>query len=128
MSTPRNITIAEQIVPVLPMDSPDPKVTFFNYLYEPTNNLMKVFKIYCGQMIYVYAAETKELAIAQFTEDTGDLFTNCEEIPENEWDAKNINSSNESELDDDSSYKLSIREYIKGNNPQMISTNNYGMF
>lgn len=40
---------------------------------------MKVFKFYCGQLQYAYAAQTKEQAIEQFTEDTGDQYTVCEE-------------------------------------------------
>ena len=42
---------------------------------------MKVFKFYCGELYYAFAAETKELAIEVFTEETGDQFTVCEEIP-----------------------------------------------
>jgi len=42
---------------------------------------MKAFKFHCGEIYYGYAALTKEAAIEQFTEDTGDLYTICEEIP-----------------------------------------------
>lgn len=88
---------------------------------------MKVFKFYCGQSIYGFAAETKEDAIEKFTEDTGDLFTVCEEIPESEWDVKFIKIHE----DNNTEYKpivISIREGITGNEPQMVFSNDSGLW
>lgn len=88
---------------------------------------MKVFKFYCGQSIYCFAAETKEGAIEKFTEDIGDQFTVCEEIPESDWDEKFIKIYE----DNDTRNKpliLSIREIITGSEPQMVFTNDSGLW
>lgn len=83
---------------------------------------MKVFKFYCGELYYAYAAQTKEEAIAQFTEETGDQYTVCEEIPESEWDKKMI-SVWEDNAFSKKPYKISIREAICGVDAQMIFSN-----
>jgi hypothetical protein len=83
---------------------------------------MKAFKFYCGESFYGYAALTKETAIDQFTEDTGDQYTLCEEIPENEWDEKNISVWEDNDLANEP-YKISIRDAICGTTPQMIFSN-----
>ena len=88
---------------------------------------MKVFKFYCGEMYYAFAAETKELAIDQFIEETGDEFTVCEEIPESEWDNKIISVWEDNNLSK-KPYKQSIRETICGTEPQMIFTNDTSSF
>lgn len=88
---------------------------------------MKVFKFYCGEMYYAFAAETKELAIDQFIEETGDEFTVCEEIPEIEWDNKIISVWEDNNLSK-KPYKQSIREIICGTEPQMIFTNDKSSF
>ena len=51
---------------------------------------MKAFKFYCGQTTYGFGAKTKELAIAEFEEQTGDIYTICEEIPKEDWNEKSI--------------------------------------
>lgn len=84
---------------------------------------MKVFKFYCGESHYAFAAQTKELAIAQFIEETGDLYTVCEEIPENEWDKKFITVCEDNDLDK-AKWNMSIREAITGTEPQLVFTNN----
>lgn len=83
---------------------------------------MKVFKFYCGEIHYGYAAQTKEKATKQFTEDTGDQYTLCEEIPESEWDKKTIKVYEDNNFDI-KPFKISIREAIIGNEPQQIFTN-----
>jgi len=88
---------------------------------------MKVFKIYCGKTIYAFAAETKELAIAEFEEQTGDQFTNIEEIPESEWNEKKISTWEDNNFDN-KPFKVSINEIIFGKDPQMIFTNDYSNF
>lgn len=88
---------------------------------------MKVFKFYCGEIYYVYAAQTKEEAIEKFTEDTGDQYTVCEEIPESEWDKKIIKIYEDNDLST-KPYKISIRESISGIEPQQVYTNDMGSF
>ena len=88
---------------------------------------MKVFKFYCGELFYAYAAESKELAIEQFTEETGDQFTVCEEIPESEWDKKMISIWEDNDFTK-KPYKESIRGVMCGTEPQMIFTNDRASF
>lgn len=88
---------------------------------------MKVFKFYCGELYYGFAAETKELAIEEFTEQTGDAYTVCEEIPESEWDKKNINIWEDNDFSK-KPFKVSIREQICGTDPQMVFTNDTSSF
>lgn len=88
---------------------------------------MKVFKFYCGQLYYGYAAETKEQAVEKFIDDTGDNFTVCEEIPESEWNKKTINIWENNDFDK-KPFKVSIIEQIIGNEPQQIFTNDLSSF
>jgi hypothetical protein len=88
---------------------------------------MKVFKFYCGESYYAYAAETKELAINEFNEQIGDLYTICEEIPESEWDEKIINVWEDNDFTK-KPFKESIRDIMYGSEPQMIFTNNMSSF
>jgi len=88
---------------------------------------MKVFKFYCGELYYAFAAETKELAIEAFIEETGDQFTVCEEIPESEWDKKMISIWEDNDFTK-KPYKESIREVMCGTEPQMIFTNDTASF
>jgi len=88
---------------------------------------MKVFKFYCGEIYYAYAAQTKEEAIEKFIEDTGDQFTVCEEIPESEWDKKIIKVWEDNNFDK-KPYKMSIRESITGTTPQQVCTNDLSSF
>jgi len=110
------------------------KITHWGYLpLEPkkgsqpgiknlNNKKMKVFKFYCGELYYAYAALTKEEAIEQFKEETGDQYTVCEEIPEREWDKKMISIWEDNNFDK-KPYKISIREAICGTDSQMIFSN-----
>ena len=88
---------------------------------------MKVFKFYCSELYYAFAAETKELAIEAFTEETGDQFTVCEEIPESEWDKKIISIWEDNDFTKKPN-KESIREVMCGTEPQMIFTNDTASF
>jgi hypothetical protein len=88
---------------------------------------MKVFKFICGETIYAFAAQTKELAIAEFIEQTGDQFTSCEEIPESEWDKETISIWEDNDLGTEP-FKASINDVICGTEPQMIFTNDFSSF
>lgn len=88
---------------------------------------MKVFKFYCGELYYAYAAQTKEQAIEKFIEDTGDQYTAIDEIPESEWDKKIIKIWEDNNFDK-KPFKVSIRESITGTEPQMVFTNDFASF
>jgi hypothetical protein len=83
---------------------------------------VKAFKFYCGELCYGYAALTKEEAISQFIEETGDQYTVCEEIMESEWDKKMISVWEDNNFSK-KPYKISIREAICGTDAQMIFSN-----
>ena len=88
---------------------------------------MKVFKIYCGELYYAYAAQTKEQAIEKFIEDTGDQYTAIDEIPESEWDKKIIKIWEDNNFDK-TPYKVSVRESIVGTEAQQVFTNDFASF
>lgn len=88
---------------------------------------MRVFKFYCGELYYAYAAQTKEQAIEKFIEDTGDQYTAIDEIPESEWDKKNIKIWDDNNFDK-KPFKVSIRESIIGTGPQQVFTNDFASF
>lgn len=83
---------------------------------------MEVFKFCCGDLYYVYAAQTKELAIDAFNDEIGYEFTSCEEIQENEWDEKIVSIWEDDDVSKNP-IKESIREIICGSEPHMIYTN-----
>ena len=85
---------------------------------------MKVFKFYCGEVIYAFAAETEELAIEHFIEETGDQYTVCEEIPESEWNKKTINIWEDNDFEK-KPFKVSINDVMCGTEPQMIYSNDF---
>lgn len=80
---------------------------------------MKVFKFYCGKSHYGVAAKTKKEAINIFNEQIGDLYTICKEIPEKEWDKKDI-SIWEDNNPKKKLFKISIREAIFKSNPHIV--------
>ena len=88
---------------------------------------MKVFKFYCGELYYAYAAQTKEQAVEKFIEDTGDQYTVIDEIPESEWDKKIIKIWEDNNFDK-KPFKVSIRESILGTEPQQVFTNDFASF
>jgi hypothetical protein len=73
-------------------------------------------------MHYAYAAQTKESAIEKFTEDHGEGYTSCDEIPESEWDEKIISIHEDNDFDKEP-FKVSIRESIVGTKAQELFTN-----
>lgn len=83
---------------------------------------MKVFKFYVGHLYYGYAAQTEEEAISSFKEDTGEDFDKKEEIPESEWDKKDINIWEDNDTNK-KPFKVSIRESISGEEAHQIFTN-----
>jgi hypothetical protein len=88
---------------------------------------MKVFKFYCGETIYAFGAETKELAITEFEEQTGDVYTVCEEIPKEEWDKKTIFIWEDNNFNN-KPFKVSINDVLCGSEPQMIFSNDHSSF
>lgn len=88
---------------------------------------MKVFKFYCGKTFYVFAAKTKELAITEFEEQTGNQYTVVEEILESKWNEKIINMWEDNNFDN-KPFKVSINDILCGKEPQMIFTNDYSFF
>ena len=88
---------------------------------------MKVLKFNCGETVYAFAAETKELAISEFEEQIGDQISDIEEIPESEWNKKTINMWEDNNFDK-KPYKVSINDIICGKEPQMIFTNDFSSF
>jgi len=108
-------------------DEPTKPIFIKKELVQFVAEEMKVFKFYCGELYYAFAAKTKELAIAQFEEETGDKFTVCEEIPEHEWNKKMINIWEDNDMSKKPD-KVSIREIMCGTEPQMIFTNDTASF
>ena len=88
---------------------------------------MKAFKIYSDGLYYAYAAMSEELAINQFKEEISDEYEKIEEIPESEWDKKEIKIYEDNDTNGEPFFK-SIRDIIWGTDPQMIFTNDAGLF
>lgn len=85
---------------------------------------MQVFKFFKDEFHYTIAAPSEELAVEKFKQDVSPEFDSSEEIPESEWDERNVNLY----VDNDISrkpFKVSIREMINGIEPQLICTNDY---
>lgn len=83
---------------------------------------MKVFLFFCGETHYAFAAKTKELAVSEFHDQTGEECALCEEIPESKWDKKNIKMWVDNDFET-KPYKESIRDLIHGEEPQFIYSN-----
>ena len=96
------------------------------YLYKEiivvNNENMKVFKFYCGETTYGFGAQTKELAIAEFVEQTGDIYTVCEEITQKDWDKKTIKMWEDNDFETEP-FMVSINDVLLGSEPQMIFSN-----
>ena len=88
---------------------------------------MNAYKISSGLFQYGIAAESRALAIEKFEELSGDKHLVCEEIPESEWDKKTINIWEDNDFSKQP-YKISIREAITGNEPQLIFTSDKSLF
>lgn len=87
---------------------------------------MKVIKFWCGDTFYAFAAETEELAKAKFEEEIGEDITETEEIPETEWDNKNIACWEDNDTSKEPFF-MSIHEIICGIEPQMVFTNDVSL-
>ena len=85
---------------------------------------MKVFKFQndATKKYYAVAAMSQELAIEHLHEDVGTPWDSVEEIPESEWDNPTINVWEDNDFDKEP-FKISIRESIIDNEPQMIFSN-----
>ena len=84
---------------------------------------MKVFKFLSGQYFYVCSGQDQELAKAQLFEDLGEMeIDTVEEIPESEWDMRNITLYEDNDIRR-KSFKVSIREMLEGDAPQFLFTN-----
>lgn len=83
---------------------------------------MKVFKFHCSEYVYAFSAPTKEEATKKLTEFTNDEVTSVEEIPESEWDKRNMDIYEDNNTDL-KLFKVSIRDLIIDTKPQMLFTN-----
>lgn len=86
---------------------------------------MKVFKFYYGNIFHVIASETKATAITKYNEEVGATFTEIQEIPDVEWDVKNINVYEDNDfrnVPETVSINDVINE-ISGSNGEILCTN-----
>ena len=89
---------------------------------------MKVFKITIENYFYAIYAENIEDAITFLSEEIG-VFNDyrIEEIPESEWDKKDIKIYEDNDTSKEPFY-VSIREEIIGNETQLVYTNDFSTF
>ena len=89
---------------------------------------MKVFKITIENYIYAIYAKNIEDALIFLSEEIG-IFNNykIEEIPESEWDKKDIKIYEDNDTSKEPFY-VSIREEIIGNETQLVYTNDFSTF
>lgn len=84
---------------------------------------MKVFKFYCGDVVYAFSGETEEQAKQCFFETICEMqIDKVEEITEDKWDEKFINIWEDNDHDNEP-FQISIRECIE-NTPTLIFTTN----
>ena len=89
---------------------------------------MKVFKITIENYIYAIYAKNIEDALIFLSEEIG-IFNNykIEEIPESEWDKKDIKIYEDNDTSTEPFY-VSIREEICGKEAQLVYTNDFSTF
>ena len=89
---------------------------------------MKVFKITIENYFYAIYAENTEDALTFLSEEIG-VFNDykIEEIPESEWDKKDIKIYEDNDTSTESFY-VSIREEICGKETQLVYTNDFSTF
>ena len=89
---------------------------------------MKVFKITIENYIYAIYAKNIEDALIFLSEEIG-IFNNykIEEIPESEWDKKDIKIYEDNDTSTEPFY-VSIREEICGKEAQLLFTNDFSTF
>lgn len=86
---------------------------------------MKVFKFWCNEYFYVFSGKTQEEANEALFDMIGIFdIDNVEEIPESEWDEKNIKCYEDNDLELEP-YYLSIRDNMTGELPEFIYTNDF---
>ena len=90
---------------------------------------MKVFKFYTGGYIYSIYSKTEEQAAIFLQEEIGyfEIEKPTEEIPESEWDRKNIKIYEDNDTSTEPFY-VSIREEICGKEAQLLFTNDFSTF
>jgi hypothetical protein len=89
---------------------------------------MKVFEFHSGEKYYAYSGDTEQKAKNQLFEEIGEMeIDKVKEIPESKWDEKIINSWEDNDFEKEPE-KLSIRESIVGDYPQMVYTNDFSTF
>jgi hypothetical protein len=84
---------------------------------------MKVFKFKCGEYFYAYSGETEQAAReALIEEHNPKMIGSVDEIPESEWDKKFISMYEDNDHSKEP-FKISIREAMNGNTPELVFTN-----
>lgn len=89
----------------------------------------KVFKFYSKDCHYAIAAKTQEEAQEYLFETVGEMeIVKVEEIPESEWDKKDITIYEDNDRSSTGKmWYVSIRQEIIGEEPQMIFTNDQSL-
>lgn len=89
---------------------------------------MKVFKFYSDKFYYAYSGNSEDEARECLFEQMGEInIDKVEEIPESQWDEKNITIWEDNDGDNEY-FKESIRDIICSDEPQMIFTNDSSSF
>lgn len=84
---------------------------------------MKIFKFYSDKYFYTYYANSKDEARKYLFEQIGEIIIDkIEEIPQSQWDEKDITIWEDNEGDNEY-FKKSINDILCGDEPQMILTN-----
>lgn len=86
---------------------------------------MKVFKFSRNGASYTVVASSKEIAKEYLLEEKGVDIPNCFEVPESEWDEKNIVMFVDNDANGDKFY-TSIREHLCSG-PELIATSDKGL-
>ena len=90
---------------------------------------MKIFKIKIENYFYAIYAKNINDALIFLSEEIGyfEIEKPTEEIPESEWDRKNIKIYEDNDTSKEPFY-VSIREEIIGNETQLVYTNDFSTF
>lgn len=84
---------------------------------------MKVFKFNCGEFYYAYSGENEQAAReALIEEQSPNMIGSVEEIPEEKWDEKIISMYEDNDRTKEP-FKISIREAMIGDTPELIFSN-----
>ena len=89
---------------------------------------MKVFKITIENYFYAIYAENIEDALTFLSEEIGNFdYSEIQEVPESEWDKKDIKIYEDNDTSTEPFY-VSIREEICGKEAQLLFTNDFSTF